>query len=281
MDRWVNDRPLRVVLMRGDDYHNLYLDRVLESEFEIALTVIEPGKSQRRALYRRGKFRDAVAAEYHRFRRRALGLTAYRRRFFGDIQWTRSSIAHEVVITDSINSAETTDALRRASADICVISCTTRLSADTIAAVGCPILNIHGGHLPDYRGCHCFFFALYEGNFHKIGSTIHFVNAGLDTGDIVEVVRPAISPADNAERLYCKAEMKAAHRMASLLSDYVAGGDILARPQEFRGRLILRRNRLPHHDILFALRRRLRVDLIPTVADGEVWDSGSPRVNHS
>lgn len=263
-------QPLRIALLRGDDYHNLYLDSLLRADFEVVLTVVEPGRFQRHALYVRSKTKDALAAEYHRFRRKVLGLDRYRRRFFGELQ-SSGSPADPEIITNSINSAETLTALATAAADICVITCTTMLSRETILAANCPIINIHGGHLPDYRGCHCFFFALYEGNYDKIGSTIHYVNAGLDTGDIIEVVRPSISTEDTAESLYCKAESKAARRLISILHDRESGVEITSHPQEFRGRLILRRNRLPHHDLIFGLRRRFNRVQLPNVADGATW----------
>jgi methionyl-tRNA formyltransferase len=266
--------PLRVALLRGDDYHNTHLDNVLRAEFNIVLTVVERGVDQRRALIKRGLYKDAIAAEYHRLRRKLLRLDAYRRKHFNNPVWAGKGDPG-VMTTHSINADSVQQVLAAAHADICVITCTTKLSAQTIDNANCPIVNIHGGHLPDYRGCHCFFFALYEGQFDKIGSTIHIVNEGLDTGDIIEVVRPGIDPRDNAEKLYCKAEEKAASRIADILRRYEVGEAIESRPQPFRGRLILRRHRLPHHDVVFWIRRNMKSIRLPSVKDGERWSSAN------
>ena len=45
-------------------------------------------------------------------------------------------------------------------------------------------LNIHMGISPYYRGTDCNFWALYDGNPHLVGSTIHYLSEGLDSGDI-------------------------------------------------------------------------------------------------
>jgi methionyl-tRNA formyltransferase len=258
---------LRVVLMRGDDYHNRYLDRLLRSRFDVVLTVVEPGEAQRKALRRRGKWKDAIAAEYHRTRRAVLGLQRYRGRYFDFVpEWSPDEACRLGVLrTAAINTAEVQRAVAAADADVCVITCTSILSPQTIRAVGAPIINIHGGHLPDYRGCHCYFFALYERQFDKIGSTIHFVDEGIDTGDIIEVVRPDIRPSDNAEKLYSRAEKLAAHRVLHWLETLERGEDLPRRPQSFRGRLVLRRHRLPHHDLLFTARRLTGRLQLPTV----------------
>lgn len=46
-------------------------------------------------------------------------------------------------------------------------------------------LNIHAGISPYYRGSACNFWALYDGNPHLVGSTIHYLSKGLDDGPIL------------------------------------------------------------------------------------------------
>lgn len=250
------------------------MDLLLRHHFNVVVTVVEPGIDQRRALRRRGRWMDALAAEYHFARRSVLGLNRYRRRFFAEARLRLSIPAipvTDVLTVTSINDPAVAEVVAAASPDVCVITCVTILSKATIDAIGVDIINIHGGHLPHYRGCHCFFFALSDGNFDQIGSTIHYVDAGVDTGDIIEVARPAIHPNDSAETLYCKAELLAAHRLVHWLEQLSAGKPVPRDPQTFRGRLCLRRHRLPHHDIIFALRRltgRLR---LPYVCESERW----------
>ncbi len=46
-------------------------------------------------------------------------------------------------------------------------------------------LNIHMGISPYYRGTDCNFWALYDGNPHLVGATIHYISKGLDTGPVL------------------------------------------------------------------------------------------------
>ena len=46
-------------------------------------------------------------------------------------------------------------------------------------------INIHAGISPYYRGADCNFWALYDNNPHLVGSTIHLLSKGLDSGPIL------------------------------------------------------------------------------------------------
>ena len=46
-------------------------------------------------------------------------------------------------------------------------------------------INIHAGVSPYYRGTGCNFWALYDDNPHLVGSTIHLLSKGLDSGPML------------------------------------------------------------------------------------------------
>ena len=46
-------------------------------------------------------------------------------------------------------------------------------------------INIHAGVSPYYRGTDCNFWALFDGNPHLVGTTIHLLSKGLDSGPIL------------------------------------------------------------------------------------------------
>jgi len=260
---------LRVALLRGDDYHNLYLERLLSRHFDVVAVVCEPGVEQRRAIWRRRRWKDGLAAEYHRFRRSVFGKNRYRKRYF-DPRYDGFSTPppRRSLVVKDVNDPRVASAVSLSSAQVCIITCTTRLSEGTINAIGVPIINIHGGHLPDYRGCHCFFTALLDRRFDAIGSTIHFVDSGLDTGDIIEVARPHIEATDDAESLYSRAERLAAQRLIHWLSEMEAGRSLPRVAQPVRGRLVLRRSRTPSTDLSYWLQRKTGRLNIPTIAGG-------------
>ncbi len=46
-------------------------------------------------------------------------------------------------------------------------------------------INIHAGVSPYYRGTDCNFWALYDDNTHLVGTTIHLLSKGLDSGPML------------------------------------------------------------------------------------------------
>ena len=268
---------LRVALLRGDDYHNVYLERLLANGFALVCVVAEPGRAQRKAIWMQHHWVDAFAAEYHRMRRWVTGKKRFRRHYFSSLHDDFSGGSRpSPVLVESVNDSIVAATVRTSNPDICVITCTTKLDSKTILDIEVPIINIHGGHLPDYRGCHCVFAALTESRFDAIGSTIHFIDVGLDTGDIIEVVKPAVRPTDDAEMLYSRAERLAAQRLVELLKALESGESLPRSPQAFRGKLVLRRSRTPMDDIRFWRARgsgRLVIPNLPGGVPRHPWES--------
>jgi methionyl-tRNA formyltransferase len=62
------------------------------------------------------------------------------------------------------------------------------------------VLNLHPAYLPYNRGWHTPSWAILDGT--PIGATLHFMDEGIDTGDIVHRKELTISPGDTAHSLY-------------------------------------------------------------------------------
>ena len=92
-------------------------------------------------------------------------------------------------------------ALLELNPDLIVLSGFMRiLSADIIDMFPQRIVNIHPALLPKYPGLHTHERVL-AANETEHGSTVHFVDAGLDTGPIIAQRKLAILPNDTAESL--------------------------------------------------------------------------------
>ncbi|MEK6278970.1 MAG: formyl transferase [Acidobacteriota bacterium] len=245
----------KIAILGSDDAHHKYLVALLRSRFDVAAVVIEPAASQRRRLRQNGRYHDYAYAIYHHLRRTVFRLNKQRRRYFADLVETPAAERSSVLTVDWINDPSVSELLRNVRPELTVIICTSILKKEVLEAAGELIINVHGGYLPYYRGNHCFFFALYNRTFDRIGSTLHFVDEGIDTGDIIEVVTPPIYKADTAETLYCRAEKLAIHRLADLLDRWQQGESLPRSPQTMRGRLYKTRDRKPHHDLILWFRR--------------------------
>jgi len=68
------------------------------------------------------------------------------------------------------------------------------------AVIGVPrrgCVNVHGGLLPSYRGPHVMQWAIINGET-ETGVTLHYADAGIDTGPVIAEERFAIGPEDDA-----------------------------------------------------------------------------------
>ncbi|HXM57906.1 MAG TPA: formyl transferase [Candidatus Dormibacteraeota bacterium] len=244
----------RLAVLCSDGWHNRYLVAVLRQRFDVAAVVVETSSGQVRRLRERHRWRDLAARSYHRWRRRWVGAAAFQRRFFAGLLGSGSPPPPDMVV-DDVNDAAVVALLARVAPDATVVMSTSLLRAATLQAAGPTVLNVHGGVLPDYRGNQCMFFALLAGDLDGIGSTIHFVDDGIDTGDVVEVVRPPAGSVD-LEWLYCHSQKLAIDRLADLLEAWEQGADLPRWPQRVRGRLYRNRDRTPLHDLLLWWRLR-------------------------
>ena len=91
---------------------------------------------------------------------------------------------------------------------------------------GC--INLHPALLPYNRGSYPNVWSIVEGT--PAGSTIHFIDAGIDTGDIVAQREVAVEPVDTGETLYGKLE-RASLELFRDTWPLIKAGETTARPQ--------------------------------------------------
>jgi len=254
----------KIVVLCSDGPHNRYLIAEVSKNFNLAGVVIEPYRYQMKNYLKRKKYVDYLYAVYHSIRRNLLGLNKYRQNYFKDIGDHQHDV--EEITVDSINSPQVSEFLMKIKPDITIVMGTSIIKPHILDICGRDVINIHGGYLPDYRGNHCFFFALYNEDYEKIGSTLHYVNRGIDTGDIIEVVKPYIDKNDNAETLYCRAELLAIHRLMDLLKEYdTKGTPIPKSKQSKRGKIYLTKTRKLYHDLHYYMRKKKNKVKIPSI----------------
>ncbi|MCU7995603.1 formyl transferase [Shewanella glacialipiscicola] len=102
-----------------------------------------------------------------------------------------------VAVYENINSGEAIDAVSAVGADLIILSGTRILSPNFLKKVTQPIVNIHAGITPKYRGVHGGYWALVNGEPALFGSTIHRVDEGIDTGEVIRYAFATPSNRDN------------------------------------------------------------------------------------
>lgn len=93
----------------------------------------------------------------------------------------------------SVNARQTIALIEEFSpAAIMTISCRI-LRKQALAAITCPVLNFHPGITPRYRGMWSGYWARANGDLAHYGSTVHLIDAGVDTGAVIyrKVIEPS------------------------------------------------------------------------------------------
>jgi folate-dependent phosphoribosylglycinamide formyltransferase PurN len=93
----------------------------------------------------------------------------------------------------SVNSREVQDLFKRLKPKVVVV-CGTNIIRSHILELAPIFINIHAGITPRYRGVHGAFWAIIEGNLDLAGTTVHLVDAGVDTGKIINQACIEIDP---------------------------------------------------------------------------------------
>lgn len=115
-----------------------------------------------------------------------------------------------------------------------------------------PIINLHTGLSPYSRGGNCNLFCILHGQLQLVGVTVHHIDRGVDSGDIIFSARPSITEADTFERLELKACRLGEDLMMQALREQTTG-DLVRHPQREHGRLFLKRTGYiyrPYHRFL-------------------------------
>jgi len=111
---------------------------------------------------------------------------------------------------NNINDVAVATFLRRHEPDVVCINGTNLLRENLLRlspSIPYGFVNLHTGLSPYARGGNCDLFMLLEGHPEFVGITIHHIDAGIDSGDIILTARPDLHPEDN----YAMIEAKSFH----------------------------------------------------------------------
>jgi len=105
----------------------------------------------------------------------------------------------ETLITrvHSVNSDECRKILKALDPFIVLVNGTRIIAPQTLSCCNASFINIHDGITPIFRGVHGGYWALAKQRPDLFGTTIHFVDRGIDTGGIIEQVFIQPGPKDN------------------------------------------------------------------------------------
>ena len=102
-----------------------------------------------------------------------------------------------VIVVDDPNNTNVVKFIRSNGADIVFVHGVGIISKKTLKYITQPLLNFHIGITPEYRGIHGGYWSIYNNDGKNFGSTIHLIDAGIDTGKVIVQKRIGFEPSDN------------------------------------------------------------------------------------
>ncbi len=103
---------------------------------------------------------------------------------------------------------ETTEALRQSNVElVCLAGFMRLLRAPLLDAFAGRIINIHPSLLPSYPGLNAWTQAL-EAGAGESGCTVHYVDAGMDTGQVIAQAAVPVMADDTPEALHARIQVE-------------------------------------------------------------------------
>jgi folate-dependent phosphoribosylglycinamide formyltransferase PurN len=103
----------------------------------------------------------------------------------------------KIVRINSVNSEAARALLLEIDPELILVNGTRIIGKNTLNSTAAPFVNIHTGITPMFRGVHGGYWAIATGKKELFGTTIHIVDAGVDTGAVLKQVVTVPGREDN------------------------------------------------------------------------------------
>ncbi|MBS0552859.1 MAG: formyl transferase [Proteobacteria bacterium] len=168
----------------------------------------------------------------------------------GNARLDRPELVREV---PHINHPDVLKLARELKPDLICVFGTSLIRGELLREGRLGIVNLHGGLSPEYRGADCTFWALYNGEPEKVGCTLHYIDAGIDTGRLIAHVSPEVKEGDSELVLFWRAVRDSAEVYAEAV-ERLGRGEPLGVAQPGKGRLYQVKDRGLAHERSLASR---------------------------
>jgi len=106
-------------------------------------------------------------------------------------------VTSSVIRIESANSDESIALLKAADPALVVVNGTRILKSKVLTSITGKFVNMHAGITPAFRGVHGAYWSVATGRPDLAGTTIHWIDAGVDTGGVIKQGLITPGPRDN------------------------------------------------------------------------------------
>jgi methionyl-tRNA formyltransferase len=207
---------VNVAILSGDaasDYTGAIARRLVEQGDSVsAIVVVHVPRVRRARLLAARVGLDGLRRELSGRLRRGEAAAGAGREAAAGVAGTADSPPVDPVFVESINGPAALEALRAAAPDLILYTGGGIVRDELLAIPTIGVLNAHMGLLPGYRGMNALEWSLLHGD--PLGITIHFIDSGIDTGEILLRRELEADPSDTIESLRAAATLESADALA-------------------------------------------------------------------
>jgi folate-dependent phosphoribosylglycinamide formyltransferase PurN len=245
---------LRVAIIISPDIQDKYFASHILDEFNVVGIFIEPPYQRKSLSEKLEKFSRIIVENKFSpvaMARRCSDVLYYRNYLNRVSQLFMKSFQEKGRIIDTyqgcpvyhtkirdVSSSENVSLLKKMDPDVIVVCGCSILRKNLLSVPPLGTLNLHSGLAPYYRGCSCYFWPLYNNEPEYVGVTIHYVNPGIDDGDIIHQGRPELNEDDNEITIFINMMKFGTQLMIKSLHE-VEEGTVRGYKQTEKGRLYL------------------------------------------
>lgn len=200
-----------VILLTRDRLEHRYVARALAQELPGLKLIVESGSrtSTRKSIQRAwkhgfGTFMDKIGRTiYLRMLRDPAARKEALIRHLGDPAESQSLFGQATQVLN-VNDPEAIQAIHDCQPQLVLVYGTGLVKPKLLKEAGCPVLNLHTGLSPYYRGVACYLWPLAEDRLDRVGYTVHDCVAELDAGGILSngVITP--QPGDGVHDVFAR-----------------------------------------------------------------------------
>lgn len=207
------------IFTRTGFHHTSFINR-LQEKFEIACVVREAYPVTRRV----NRFQFFLKNILSQKGRQAIKDDLYLRDFHGkfsagfryhrmlkdflkapfDLVVERPGTKYFNIKCGDINSSDFASFLKGLRPDVIAVLGSSVISPEIISIPLSGMINLHSGLSPYYRGTWSYGWPIVNSEPEYIGATVHYVDPGIDSGDIIYQTRPVFDDKDDLNAIFLK-----------------------------------------------------------------------------
>jgi len=127
----------------------------------------------------------------------------------------------EIMNVANINSKDVENLLTKLRPDLVVFTGGGIIKENILNVSGQGVVNCHMGILPMYRGMDVIEWPILNEDWKNIGLTVHFMERGVDTGDILKIHYIPLKKNDNIKSVRSRFEPIMVEQLVNVIDDYL------------------------------------------------------------